>query len=250
MSSAWRVSFVVAARDNGHSDKQARDAAVECVRAYREHLRECSKKSPLDVWYERLDVQALIEQAPDAKARKRREQIAAKARQRIGEYLFPKISARVGGRHRLVDQPPLLFHVAEKDAEEMFREAMEDYRAVAARLGARAVRPLPPGRLRGEGGRHRQRRHALPGRAVLLRGRSSAAAAIQGGLPSVLAPYAGKSVYENQGQRVVVGQRLMQSASDIFLGWTRGRRGYRLLRAPVAGHEVLRPDRRSFAPRS
>jgi hypothetical protein len=44
--------------------------------------------------------------------------------------------------------------------------------------------------------------------------------------PSVLAPYAGKSVYENQGQRIVVGQRLMQSSSDIFLGWTRGRRGY------------------------
>jgi uncharacterized protein (DUF2252 family) len=44
--------------------------------------------------------------------------------------------------------------------------------------------------------------------------------------PSVLAPYAGKSVYENQGQRIVVGQRLMQSSSDIFLGWARGRRGY------------------------
>jgi uncharacterized protein (DUF2252 family) len=44
--------------------------------------------------------------------------------------------------------------------------------------------------------------------------------------PSVLAPYAGKSAYENQGQRVVVGQRLMQSSSDIFLGWTAGRRGY------------------------
>ena len=43
---------------------------------------------------------------------------------------------------------------------------------------------------------------------------------------SVLEPYAGKSVYDNQGQRVVVGQRLMQSSSDIFLGWVRGRRGY------------------------
>src|SRR5512143_3393298 len=44
--------------------------------------------------------------------------------------------------------------------------------------------------------------------------------------PSVLAPYAGKSIYENQGQRIVVGQRLMQSSSDIFLGWVRGPRGY------------------------
>lgn len=44
------VSFAVAARDHGHSDKKARDAAIECVRAYREHLRDCSKKSRLDVW--------------------------------------------------------------------------------------------------------------------------------------------------------------------------------------------------------
>jgi hypothetical protein len=44
--------------------------------------------------------------------------------------------------------------------------------------------------------------------------------------PSVLAPYAGKSIYENHGQRIVMGQRLMQSSSDIFLGWTHGRRGY------------------------
>lgn len=43
--------------------------------------------------------------------------------------------------------------------------------------------------------------------------------------PSVLAPYAGKSEYDNQGQRVVTGQRLMQSSSDIFLGWTRGQKG-------------------------
>ena len=43
---------------------------------------------------------------------------------------------------------------------------------------------------------------------------------------SVLEPYAGKSLYENQGQRIVIGQRLMQSSSDIFLGWMRGRRGY------------------------
>ncbi len=64
------ASFVVAARDNRLSDEEGRDAAVACARAYREHLRECSKKSPLDVWYEHLDVQSLIDQAPDAKAKK------------------------------------------------------------------------------------------------------------------------------------------------------------------------------------
>ena len=61
------ASFTVAARDSRCSDDEARDAAIACARGYREHLRDCSKKSPLEVWYERLDVQALIETAPDAK---------------------------------------------------------------------------------------------------------------------------------------------------------------------------------------
>jgi uncharacterized protein (DUF2252 family) len=220
------ASFAVAARDNCFSDKEARDVAVECVRAYREHLRDCSKKSPLEVWYERLDTQALIEKAPDAKAKKLREEMVAKARQRIGEYLLPKLTKEVGGRRRLVDQPPVLFHVAEKDAEEKFREGLEDYRL-----------SLPDDR------RVLFDRYRLEDFAMKIVGIGSVGTRCLVGLfvsaeghtlllqvkeacPSVLAPYAGKSVYENQGQRIVVGQRLMQSSSDIFLGWTQGRRGY------------------------
>ena len=62
--------------------------------------------------------------------------------------------------------------------------------------------------------------------------------------PSVLEPYAGKSLYENHGQRVVMGQRLIQSSSDIFLGWTHGLDRRRFLCAPTAGHENVRSDRR------
>lgn len=220
------ASFAVAARDNRCSDAQARAAAVACVRAYREHMRDCSKRSPLDVWYERLDMQSLIENAPDAETRKTRQQMVEKARQRIGEYLFPKLTAAVDGRHRLVDQPPVLFHVAEKGAERMFLEGMEDYRL-----------SLPDDR------RVLFDRYRLEDFAVKVVGIGSVGTRCLVGLffsaeghplflqvkeacPSVLAPYAGKSVYENQGQRVVVGQRLMQSSSDIFLGWTQGRRGY------------------------
>jgi uncharacterized protein (DUF2252 family) len=220
------ASFAVAARDRNFSDKDARGFAAACARAYRVHLRECSKKSPLEVWYEHVDVQSLIEQAPDAKARKMREAIAAKARQRIGEYLVPKLTTEGGERRRLVDQPPVLFHVAEKDADERFREGMEDYR-----------RSLP------DSVRVLFDRYRLEDWAVKVVGIGSVGTRCLVGLffsaeghalflqfkeacPSVLAPYAGKSIYENQGQRVVVGQRLMQSSSDIFLGWTHGRRGY------------------------
>jgi uncharacterized protein (DUF2252 family) len=189
-------------------------------------MRECSKKSPLDVWYERLDMQALIEQAPDAKSKKVREEAAAKARQRIGEYLVPKLTTAGGGQRRLVDQPPVLFHLAEKDADERFREGLEDYRLSLPD----SVRVLFD-------------RYRLEDWAVKVVGIGSVGTRCLVGLffspeghplflqfkeacPSVLAPYAGKSIYENQGQRIVVGQRLMQSSSDIFLGWTHGRRGY------------------------
>ena len=220
------TSFVVAARANGCSNAEARDAAIACARSYRRHMRECSKKSPLDVWYERMDMQAVIERAPDVKTRKKREEMAIKARQRIGEYLVPKLSTASGGRRRLTDQPPILFHLAEKDGEKRFREGLEDYRLSLPD----SVRVLFD-------------RYRLEDWAVKVVGIGSVGTRCLVGLffspeghplflqfkeacPSVLAPYAGKSIYENQGQRIVVGQRLMQSSSDIFLGWTHGRRGY------------------------
>jgi len=220
------TSFVVVARDNRHTDEEAQNAAVACARAYREHLRKCSKKSPLDVWYERLDVQTLIDQAPDAKAKKLRQGYVDKAHQRIGEYLVPKLTSGAGGQRRLVDQPPILFHLAEEDAQERFLEGMRLYRLSMAD----SVRVLFD-------------RYRLEDFAIKVVGIGSVGTRCVVGLffspeghplflqfkeacPSVLAPYAGKSVYKNQGQRVVVGQRLIQSSSDIFLGWTEGRRGY------------------------
>ena len=220
------VSFVVAARDSDHSEDDARNAAVTCVAAYREHLRADSKVSPLDVWYEHLDVNTLIEQAPTGEMKKRRQQIAEQAQRRIGEFLFPKISAPVGGHQRLLDQPPLIFHLQETDAEERFLEGVEEYR-----------RSLPNDR------RVLFNRFQLSDWAVKVVGIGSVGTrclialfmSAQGfplllqfkeACTSVLAPYAGKSVYENQGQRIVEGQRLMQASSDIFLGWTHGRLGY------------------------
>jgi uncharacterized protein (DUF2252 family) len=219
------VSFAVAARDNDRPDREASSAVVACVRAYREHLRDCSKRSPLDVWYEKVDMQTLIDEAPDAKAKKIREEMAAKARKRIGEYLFPRIATEVGGKYRLVEQPPILVHIDEPDIEERFLEGFEDYR-----------RSLPDDR------RVLLDRYHLEDFAFKVVGIGSVGTACmvalfssQDGHPlllqfkeareSVLAPYAGPSVYENQGQRIVVGQRLMQASSDIFLGWAHGRLG-------------------------
>ena len=219
------VSFVTAARDNGLTDKQAMDGAIECVRAYRVRLLECSQMSPLDVWYDRLDAQMIIDMAPNAKVAKHRRAITAQARERIGDHLYPKISGEVGGRRRLIDQPPVLFHVSLKGFDTTVREALTLYRASLPderrvlidryRLEDIAIKAVGIGSV---GTRcFAALFFSAENHPLLLQFKEAC--------PSVLAPYAGKSIYENQGQRVVTGQRLMQSSSDIFLGWTRGREG-------------------------
>jgi uncharacterized protein (DUF2252 family) len=220
------VSFAIAGRDNRLSDAENREVVLECARAYREHLREYSRMSPLEVWYTRLDIETIIAMAPDKRAKKTRQQYADKASQRIVENLFPKIANEAGGLHRLVDQPPLLFHVAESGFEERVREGLADYRESLSderrvlldryRLEDFALKVVGIGSVGTRcfvGLFFDEENHPL-----MLQFKEACR--------SVLEPHAGKSRYDNQGQRVVMGQRLMQSSSDIFLGWTRGRQGY------------------------
>ncbi len=219
------VSFVIAGRDSDLSDRESKAAAINCARSYREHLREYSRLSPLEVWYTRIGVEQVIEMAPDEKTRKIREQMMTKARERIIEHLYPKIVTQTAGRNHFVDQPPILYHVNEPDWETLVREGLEDYR-----------QSLPEER------RVLFDRYRLEDFALKVVGIGSVGTRcyialffsednhplilqVKEACPSVLEPYTAKSQYENQGQRVVTGQRLMQSSSDIFLGWTQGRRG-------------------------
>lgn len=219
------TSFAVAARDQRYSDEEAQAVAVDCARAYREHLRDYSKMNPLAVWYDRLDAKTLIAIAPDEKVRKKREQLAEKARQRIGDQLVPKIAATVGGRHRLLDQSPVLFHIQDEGAEQRMRDGFEAYKASLSderrvlferyRLEDFAAKVVGIGSVGTRcmlGLFFSAENHPL-----LLQIKEACA--------SVLEPYAGKSDYDNHAQRVVMGQRLMQSSSDIFLGWARGEHG-------------------------
>ncbi|MFZ5960696.1 DUF2252 domain-containing protein [Pseudomonas knackmussii] len=220
------ASFAVAARDNGDPDRRARDVVVACVRSYRENLRTYSKMSPLEVWYSRLDAQTLLEMAPDAEVRKIRKQLIEQAREQVVEGVCPKIVEQVAGHPRILDQPPLIHHVAEADFMDRVRESLADYRASLSderrvlldryRLVDAALKVVGIGSV---GTRcfialmYSEANHPL-----ILQFKESCR--------SVLEPYTGKCQYENQGQRVVMGQRLMQSSSDIFLGWTHGRAGH------------------------
>jgi uncharacterized protein (DUF2252 family) len=220
------ASIVVAARDNNVADKNSKEAAVACVSFYRKHLREYSRWSPLEVWYNRLDVEDIIAMAPDAKTKKLREEYAEKARKRVVENVFPKIVSTVGGQPRFVDQPPILFHVADdSELEERMQAGLEDYRLSLSderrvlldryRMVDYAMKVVGIGSV---GTRcsilllFSEENHAL-----ILQSKEARR--------SVLEPYTQPSNYQNHGQRVVMGQRLMQSSSDIFLGWVRGRLG-------------------------
>lgn len=220
------VSFAVAARDGGATDARARKIAIACARGYREQLRHFSKMKPLEVWYSRLDAQALLDTAPDAKALKFRQQLFERARERVMESVFPKIAGQVAGQPRIVDQPPVIQHVADPEfmvrvhqGVAAYRKSLSDERRVLLdryRLVDAALKVVGIGSV---GTRcyiallFSEENHPL-----ILQFKESCR--------SVLEPYAGKSQFDNQGQRVVMGQRLMQSSSDIFLGWVRGPAGY------------------------
>jgi uncharacterized protein (DUF2252 family) len=220
------ASFAVAARDNGFSDRQGRLAATICARSYREHVADCSRRSPLEIWYQRLDFDEIVAAAPDTKARRFRERWAEKARRRVVEHLFPAIATDVDGRCRLIDQPPFVFHVSEDNWDERvaeglvaYRESLPDERRVLLdryRFEDSALKLVGIGSVG-------TRCHV-----ALLRADGAHPLILQfkEARRSVLEPYTEKSRYANQGQRVVTGQRLLQSSSDIFLGWARGRRGF------------------------
>ena len=220
------ASVAVAGRDLGVSDRKARDLVEACVRSYRVGLRQFSHMSPLDVWYTELDIDTLIGMAPDAASKKQERAYAKAARKRVVEHVYPKLTAEVGGRPRFVDHPPLIFHYFHDDMERRAREAHFAYR-----------RSLPDER------RVLLDRYRLEDFVIKVVGIGSVGTRcylalllsqdndplilqLKEATQSVLEPYAGRSAYENHGQRVVIGQRLMQSSSDIFLGWARGPRGY------------------------
>jgi uncharacterized protein (DUF2252 family) len=217
------VSIAVCARNSQLSDDDGREAAMTCARAYREKLREYSKMSPLEVWYARMDMEDIIANAPDEEARKLRQKLADKARERVIDNLFPKIVGEVAGKRRLVDQPPVVFHYENgmelaSEGLAVYRDTLPDDRRVLLdryRLEDVAMKVV------GIGSVGTRCMMALffdkENHPLILQ--------IKEACHSVLEPYAGKSAYKHQGQRVVVGQRLMQSSSDIFLGWARGRGG-------------------------
>jgi uncharacterized protein (DUF2252 family) len=220
------ASIVLASRELGLGGGRCEDAVVTMLQSYREHMREYAHMRALEVWYSHMDAEVFIKEARSVASRKRWEQVERKARLQTAEHIFPKIANVINGRTRIVDHPPLVYHPRESDAElkyviEKFRKYREtldaERRVILDRYHIVDVARMVVGV--GSVGT----RCAV---ALLMAGEHDPMLLqIKEALPSVLEPYAGKSQYANHGERVVTGQRMLQSASDVFLGWTRDEEG-------------------------
>ncbi len=226
------ASVVVAARDSNMTRKQARKIARSCAGRYRTAMANLAMMRDLEVWYVSADsdaIQKRLDPLLDAKRRKRLAKQVDRSRTRDSMQALTKLTTSVDGTARIVSDPPLIVPVRDlvpaaelADPHRRFHELIRQYRRTL----------LPDRRMLLERYHFVDMARKVVGVGsvgtrcwiVLLTGRDAEDPLflqIKEANDSVLAEFLGRSEFRNQGQRVVTGQRLMQQASDIFLGWQR-----------------------------
>jgi uncharacterized protein (DUF2252 family) len=218
------ASLVLAGRHASLPERTSAKAARAAVRAYREKLADLARLDPIAAWNTRIDVLDTIAALDDDKLREREARRITRADTTSAPYqAFPKLAGMARGAWRIKDNPPLIFHFEDLGdgehgitAHEVFgryRETLPEERRVLFdryRLLDCAFKVVGVGSV---GTFCAIGLFMTPDEAPLF-------LQIKEAQTSVLAPFAGASAYVSQGQRVVTGQRMMQSASDVFLGWT------------------------------
>jgi uncharacterized protein (DUF2252 family) len=219
------ASFVLAARSNGLSDRDGRNAAIACARSYRHQMRNFSAMDVLETWYSRLDETDYLAMLPKQQKAVLSKRIAKATVRNSAELVFPKLVESDGQQAHIRDTPPTLFHAEGSHAAEyldMCQDVLAKYRSTLT-----------------EDRRVLFDRYRFVDVAIKVVGIGSVGTLCMVALmmsiadhpfflqikeanASVLEAYAGKSAYAHHGERVVQGQRLMQPASDLFLGWATG----------------------------
>ncbi|MEV8033389.1 DUF2252 domain-containing protein [Streptomyces sp. NPDC086182] len=226
------ASFVIAARANGLDDAERARIVSGTVRSYREAMIRFAGMSNLDVWYAKIDADRLRDLTTDQlrkSGQKKLDHALTKARSRDTVQVFDKLTRQVDGRPMIAPDPPLLVPLADLLPDTQRATLERQFRGLIERYGV----TLPSDR------RFLLDDYQLADVArkvvgvgsvgtrcwiILLLGRDGRDPLFlqaKEADTSVLADHVGASQYRNQGERVVAGQRLMQAASDIFLGWER-----------------------------
>lgn len=231
------ASFEVAGRHRGFTADERRRVVLEAVAGYRERMRRAAESGVLEAWYDRLDADRMEEwiraereaNRVGDKQLKRTRAALAKARTRDSVRVFSKLVEVVDGRMRIRSEPPLIVAIEDLDLAHGTGELVEDWMQRMLRE-YRSTLPLERHPIEEFRYVHLARKVVGVGSVgtrawiVLLRGRDDADPLFlqaKQAEASVLERFLAPSPYDNHGERVVRGQRLMQAASDVFLGWQR-----------------------------
>lgn len=220
------ASCYVAGRGNGFSEANCRQSVRAAASSYRLHMAEFAKMSNLAVWYSHITAEELMALIVNRRTQKRAQQRVAKMRQRNSLQAFSKMTEVVDGSPIIANDPPLVMRASAEDqrnyASSLFGAYAQtlrwDHRQLLARYSLVDVATKVVGV--GSVGT-RCYILLLLGRdgddPLFLQVKQAEASVLEASLP--------KSAFTHQGERVVAGQRIMQAASDIFLGWLRGPEG-------------------------
>jgi uncharacterized protein (DUF2252 family) len=224
------ASFEIAGRDRNLTKPDRRAVVLTAGAQYREVMHRLAAMTNLDVWYVQVEIAELRDQIAaqaSAKAMRRMDRNIAKAQRKTRMRAFSKLTRRMDGELRFASDPPVLVPLEEiftgrqlPTAEKRIREVLQQYRETLS----------PERRHLLDGYRYVHAAHKVVGvgsvgtRAwvALFVGRDEGDPLflqVKEAQRSVLEPYTAASEYRHQGQRVVEGQRLTQSTSDILLGW-------------------------------
>ncbi|SDD28199.1 Uncharacterized conserved protein, DUF2252 family [Cupriavidus sp. YR651] len=230
------ASFVVGARHLRHSAATADNFVYELVNSYRDRMAVYAEMGILETWYDRITFDRMLAEATNPIAQKRIRRAMEQAATRTHESLLPKLTEREGDKWRILDAPPAVFHVRGKQTlfdarddwmrtskpEEIVAKCFKEYLSTLAQdrrlllshfksqdiafkvvgVGSVGTRCLI------------QLLIDSHGKPLFLQ--------IKEATRSVVARYFKTPPVAHEGRRVVEGQRLMQAASDLFLGWTKG----------------------------
>jgi uncharacterized protein (DUF2252 family) len=214
------ASFVIGCRSTHFTAAQGREAAIRVCASYRTHMSEYAAMGNIEVWYSHVDSQEIFDHVTDKEMQRRLEKGYTKARSKDRLAAFSKLTQVVNGHREFKNDPPVLIRISTEDLADRITRQLRAYARTLQherRLLLEQYTPVDIAR-KVVGVGSVGTRCAV----VLMEGRDEndpLFIQIKEAGPSVLEAYLPKSKYRNHGQRVVVGQRQMQAASDVFLGW-------------------------------
>lgn len=220
------VSFELAARDKGLGRRAGEELVMELVARYQESIQNFSTMAYLDLWYMKFDLEQMISRSKDMVVKQRLARALERGKKQSQQGSFYKLTSDNLGQFSIAEQPPLIYHPFDMDeSRTMIRHFLEQYKHTLQpdRVLLLDQYHLTDIALKVVGvGSVGTRCYVI---LLMNDNKEPLFLQVKEARQSVLESYIKKSVYRHSGERVVQGQRLIQSASDIFLGWATGLKG-------------------------